>query len=70
MTAMKRYALLIAVLFLMGGCSILTPTCRMVEGPAELNVQGGASGGSVLAKVDDGGMYHSYPAMDGKCIQH
>jgi len=51
------------------GCSLVTPTCRSAVGPAQLNIQGGATGGSVLAKLEQGGSYRSYPAMNGVCLE-
>ncbi len=59
---MQTYFLASFILALVGCGTINNPDmCRYVQGPASITVQGAATGGTVMATVEQGGTYLSYP---------
>lgn len=65
---MLRMTTVVVLSVLIGACSFVTPTCRQAVGPVELNVQADMAGGTVIARIDEGGSYQSYPMPEtGGC---
>lgn len=65
---MIHYTLAI-LLTALQGCTLLNPEmCRYATGEVSLNITGGPTGGNLIAKVEKGGHYFSYPASaSGVC---
>ena len=66
---MIQRLLIITSLVLLSGCSSLMNVCKEVKGPVSLNIQGSPAGGAIVAKVEKGGEYKSYPMREGKCVR-